>query len=291
MLAAQTPKNDKDWPNFDTERWIAEKKEDGDRIIIAVNDGPSPEFGLNFLCAWSRYGNFRELNSAIRETLMDLEPGIYDGELVMLGGKSPDVRRIENLGELRLVLFDVLEHVGRSIVHLAWNERRAVLERAATNLHGDRVTLSVPRMIGSRIEAERLKEFTIADGGEGIMLKRAAAPYIIGKRPRNTWVKLKGKGRAVLTVIGFAPSKGEKVNRGPFAMTLLVDNDGLRTSVKTKDNATMQALIAETPEGWTGQGDLFDPPHPAVGRKLEIEFHERHPSGAYREPRWKGWVI
>jgi ATP-dependent DNA ligase len=105
------------------------------------------------------------------------------------------------------------------------------------------------------------------------------AVYRPGKRDKS-WIKIKKLRSAVLTVTGFQPSKGQIINRGPFATVVLKDEQGNVTTVKTRNDAEIAKLEAQAVAGAA---------HPAIGRKLRIEFQERTVDGSYRHPRWDRW--
>ena len=128
-----------------------------------------------------------------------------------------------------------------------------------------------------------------ARDGEGLILKRIDAPYTIGKRPKNTWVKIKKLQSQIFTVIGWEPSRGLINNRGLYGMTKLRDEDGIITQVKTKNDAQCR-LFEERASFPDGQGGMVVRiPHPDLGRKLVCEFQERTIYNEYRHIRWDHW--
>jgi bifunctional non-homologous end joining protein LigD len=122
-------------------------------------------------------------------------------------------------------------------------------------------------------------------GAEGVILKRRAARYLPGKRSPD-FVKVKKEQSALMTVVGFEKSRGEKIDRGPFATVVLEDARGNRTSVKTVDDDQLEAFSHE----WADHLLTCKPGgHPAIGRKLWIEYQDWTPKGGYRHPRWDRW--
>jgi hypothetical protein len=71
----------------------------------------------------------------------------------------------------------------------------------------------------------------------------------------------------------------------------LEDDRGNRTSVKTKDDFELAQFEKQALAGLQKVGDMVVaiPAHPAIGRKLRIEYQDWTPRGGYRHPRWDRW--
>jgi bifunctional non-homologous end joining protein LigD len=239
--------------------WAMEEKFDGHRLIVTKRGGA--------VTARSRVGNGRALPPHIAAVLARLPDGVYDGELVVPGGRSSDVARLENASRLVLVLFDAVEVLGTSLVGEPYTRRREVLLLAAA-LGGDtaavRVAASVPV---SRAAVEAIW----ARGGEGVVLKRLASVYQPGYRSAD-WVKVKKGGHVTVTVTGF-----ETGDTGiAFGKTCVRDDAGRAFTVKTLNNATIREVSAR--------------PEAFVGRRLVLKFNEQLASGAYRHPMFDHWA-
>jgi hypothetical protein len=83
--------------------------------------------------------------------------------------------------------------------------------------------------------------------------------------------------------MGFTQSRGKIIDRGPYAAVLLRDAAGNETTVKTLNDVELDRFEQE----WPSTAGVEH--HPAVGRKLRIEYQERTPDGSYRHPRWDRW--
>jgi ATP-dependent DNA ligase len=298
MNASPLPKN---W-KFTRDAWVAERKFDGHRLVAQVGGGPARDlFTSKLVVAWARSGIERKLPEQILRALTVLPDGIYDGELCVPGGRSYGVTELTQTNNLEYVIFDVLELLGHSTVHKTYDERRAFLEEMFTREHingHSAIKLADSWPISSMDDVDRLKEDVWAEDGEGLILKRRAARYQPGKRSKD-FIKIKKCDSAVLTVIGFEPSKGKIMDRGPFGTTVIQDDDGNITTVKTLNDFELDRLEKEDTPGierhWktvrvVGKGAVkMHTNHPAVGRKLRIEFQERTPDMSYREPRWDRW--
>lgn len=288
--------------------WAIEEKFDGHRLIVKV-EGDRHEKRVT---AWTRPRKHagaagktmavRVLPRHLAIAFATLPCGTYDGEL--LGGEtSTDVTRTDLQEQLRFVIFDVLsiqiagglmpgtDQLTAGTIHagnLPYDKRREVLEMIFGRFAPEGIDLAESVCLESKDDVETFVRPIWNRGGEGAMLKRRTAIYQPGKRSKDV-VKIKKLQTEVMEVIGFAPGKGEKVDRGPFAMVMLRSLDGKRfTSVKTLDDAELAAFTREA----MIDGRLPDNPtqdHPAIGRRLRIEFQDWTPKGGYRHPRWDRW--
>lgn len=267
--------------------WIAEEKYDGHRLVVEVRAGK--------IWAWSRDGLLRHLPAHLEEMRDILPNGIYDGELIVPGGKCHDVTELTQLKDLVYVVFDILKE-GLDVedcMNEPYVKRRSRLERLKLNgiLSSDSGVVRCPNIKRFKTQEDltRITREVWDAGGEGLILKNITSIYVPGKRPKTAWVKIKKCESAVLTIIGFEPSRGKIINRGPHATVILQDEQGNVTTVKTKNDVELVKFDREAPkpteEFQLGSG----PRHPSIGRKLRIEFQERTADGSYREPRWDRW--
>ncbi len=180
--------------------WIHEYKYDGYRLLIATGDGAAT--------AWTRNGNdwsdkFRSLVKAAAH----LPAGcLIDGEAVALNAKGkPDFQLLQSTlkeskgANLAFYAFDLLIDRGKDIRALPNLERK---ERLAALLKA----VGPPILYGDHILAkgEALFDAICAEGGEGIISKKASAPYR-GARGR-AWLKVKCIQRQEFVVVGWTDS-------------------------------------------------------------------------------------
>jgi len=180
--------------------WLLEWKWDGIRLQLLRRDGE--------VALWSRGeerldGRFPEIEAAAA-TLPD--GTVLDGEL--LAWRADDTMplpftalqtRIQRLKPgpktladtpVRVQVYDLLELGGEDWRDRPQHERRAALE-ALIAAHGDPRIVVSPRIeAASWADAARLRENARDLGVEGLMLKRAQAPYQVGRR-RGDWWKWK----------------------------------------------------------------------------------------------------
>jgi bifunctional non-homologous end joining protein LigD len=313
MLAK--PMRDIDFTNA-KDPWYAEEKFDGHRLIVEKTSAPSDLFSESTVMAWSRYGLPRILPSHVRAAVGEMPDGIYDGELITPGERSYNVTELTKTDKLVFMCFDVLQLLGEDTTEHRYVHRRTYLEEIFSREHIQvqqrGVRLALNTLIESKDQLIELRDTMWARKGEGLILKRGYATYRPGKRSAD-FIKIKDLQTAVLRVVGFEPSRGEIINRGPYAVVLLEDEDGHQVTVKTRNDEEIAKLEKEASNlrscascSGTGYRGIVKSPckvcktsgvdphrahraHPAIGRKLRIEFQERTPDGSYRHPRWDRW--
>jgi bifunctional non-homologous end joining protein LigD len=279
---------------FTPNTYAVEEKLDGIRIESETSSGASNLFTHKLITPWSRYGRVHPLPTHIMEELAKFPPSILDGEIFIAGKRSYGAVELTNLPDLEFRVFDILELEGTPVVDLTYDQRRQLL-CSFIPLNGY-VTLNPSHNVDTMDEVYRIRDEVWARDGEGLILKRRSAPYQIGKRSKD-WVKIKQLRSAVLTVIGFMPSRGQINDRGPFAMIVIQDEDLNVTTVKTRNDMECRLLEKEfgTREMIWNETRFMGKPmkmivnHPSVGRRLVISYQERTPDGNYRHPRFDHW--
>jgi bifunctional non-homologous end joining protein LigD len=180
--------------------WIHEYKYDGYRLLIATGDDAATAWTRNAK-DWS--DKFRTLVRAAAK----LPAGcLLDGEAVALNDKGkPDFQLLQSTlkdqkgANLAFYAFDLLVDRGEDIRKLPNIERK---ERLAALLKG----VNPPLIYGDHIVAkgEALFNAICAEGGEGIIAKKASAPYR-GTRTR-CWLKVKCIQRQEFVIVGWSES-------------------------------------------------------------------------------------
>lgn len=178
--------------------WIAEYKWDGIRCQAVRRGGQ--------VALWSR--GEESIGEAFPE-ILDLarawpEGTVVDGEILAwrdgrplpfselqrrLNRKSPS-RKLLSEVPCRLVAFDLLEDGGTDIRALPTEERRRRLVRLLDTWRDDQGTLSEAVAARDWDEMAAIRQAAGDRGAEGLMLKRADAPYPLGRR-RGEWWKWK----------------------------------------------------------------------------------------------------
>ena len=278
------------WPRTVKELAV-EEKFDGLRMMARVHKNGNVD-------VWSRTGKTdgtvkRQFSSAMREELRKLPPCVLDGEIAEREGRSTSAGATRLGSRLKFMVFDVVEVMGKAVVNQPMSQRRKWLEQLLT-LCSDPVLPTMQYVVASQQEMDAVVENIWDNGGEGVIVNPLGAKYSPGKRT-DAYMKIKALESAALTVVGFCESKGEIMQRGPAAITVLKDDDGNYTVVKTLDNNTCNELSELfVDECWeerkiAGKWVRYNTAHQYVGRKLRIEFHERTPDRSYRHGRWDRW--
>ncbi|MGN6391603.1 MAG: ATP-dependent DNA ligase [Gemmatimonadales bacterium] len=203
----------------DAAEWMAEWKWDGIRAQLIRRAGR--------VFLWSRgeellSGRFPEVEEA--GALLP-EGTVIDGELLpwTAGGPLPFAQMQRRIGRkvlgrrilsevpVVLVAYDLLEEAGRDLRALPFIERRARLEAVlrATPSAGRRVLSPAVEAAGwDELAAARAR--ARASGAEGLMLKRRASVYGVGRR-RGDWWKWKVEPHSVDAVLMYAqPGSGRR---------------------------------------------------------------------------------
>ncbi|HYD39837.1 MAG TPA: DNA ligase D [Anaeromyxobacter sp.] len=280
---------------FDAAGWLFELKYDGYRML-ARRDGGRAE--LRYRSGDDATGIYPEIAKAIEMLPVD---AALDGEVVVLGpdgrpsfqalqGRSGLAGREDRLraaveSPATLFAFDLLALGARDLRGLPLAERKRLLAEVAPRLgpvrYADHVT-------GQGAAFFREVE---ARGLEGVVAKRADAPYRAGRSP--AWLKIRAERTADLAVVGFTEPRGGRCCFG--SLLLACAASGALTyagAVGTGfSDAQLQALHARLlprvrkgpPCGGpapTGRGHTWVEPELVV----EVKFREWTDEGLLRQP-------
>ena len=202
----------------DPAEWIAEWKWDGIRAQLIRRAGRT------FL--WSRgeellAGRFPEVEDA--GALLP-DGTVIDGELLpwVNGAPLPFSQLQRRIGRktvgrkilddvpVTLVAYDLLEESGSDIRSSSLRERRERLATLLRALPPDKVTLSTALPVSDWPEAADARRRARELGAEGLMLKRLASAYGVGRR-RGDWWKWKVDPLSVDAVLIYAqPGSGKR---------------------------------------------------------------------------------
>ncbi|WP_126975024.1 DNA ligase D [Frigidibacter oleivorans] len=273
------------------EGWLHEVKHDGYRGQAAIGKGGARLFTRSGQ-DWS--DRFAPLIPAFEE--LPAETALIDGEVVAgagMGGFAALQAAIAAGGPFLFYAFDLLALDGRDLAGAPQAERRATLEA----LLQDQPPRGLIRL-SPAIEGDAAEVFAAIceAGGEGIISKRAGAPWRSG---RNTsWLKVKCQRRAEFVICGLQPS--DKRGRA-FASLLLAthapdgtltyrgkvgtgfdeaaqDDIAARAKALARPNSPLAAATAETRGArW------LDPVLVA-----EVAYAELTPEGRLRHARFLG---
>lgn len=277
--------------------WFYEIKFDGYRALVAAAGDQVVVYTRSGL-DWT--DKFAPLARPI--AALDLPPCLIDGEIVAYGKDgNPDFSSLQAVlkrghgaqdeaTDLHFFAFDLLEENGKSLTALGNLERK---ERLEALLRDAAPPIAVAdHVIGA---GEKLYEAMCGAGQEGIIAKRADAPYA-GRRSKN-WVKVKCTRRQEFIIVGWKESSAKA---RPFGSLLLAQREKgelvYKGNVGTGFDADTMAMLAAKFAGRARKTAPVDVDK-AAARKVhwvrpdlvaEIAFAEYTASGSVRHASFAG---
>lgn len=284
---------------FSDDRWVYERKLDGVRCLAY---GESGRVRLR-----SRSGG--DLGPAFPEVVEALEAQrcpdmVVDGEVVAFRGEqtsfavlqprihlsSPERARRTGI-EVFYYAFDLLHLDGHSTRSLPLRERKSLLE--------DLIGWEDPLRFSAHREADGREYFAqaCASGWEGLIAKRADAPYASGRS--RDWLKLKCEHGQEFVIGGWTDPRGARVGFGALLLGYHSPGGDLVYAGKVGtgfDTATLGSLhdrLADVERASSPFGPGPRPPdrgvHWAEPRLVgEVAFTEWTRDGHLRHPRFVG---
>jgi bifunctional non-homologous end joining protein LigD len=216
-------------------QWLHEIKYDGYRALIATGSG-GPKIYTRSGLDWT------EKFPGIAEAAATLPTGaLIDGEIVAMKGDKPDFSTLQEAisagGEgLLCFAFDLLADAGEDITALPQIDRKERL-RALLDGADDRIRFS-EHIVG---QGEKLFESMCREGFEGVVSKRADAPYR-GTRSK-AWLKIKCTHRQEFVILGWSASSAK--GRGFKSLLLGLNGpDGLVYAGKVGTGFNTETLLS-----------------------------------------------
>jgi bifunctional non-homologous end joining protein LigD len=281
---------------FRAEGWLFELKYDGYRLLAWKEAG---RVTLRYRRGGDATALFPEVARAV--AALPVEEAVIDGEVVVLDGAGrPDFQELQRRGRLQravdvaegslvrpatLFAFDLLAAGGLDLRSLPLVERKAVLAALAPRLGPVRFADHV------EAEGEALYREVEARGLEGIVGKRADAPYRAGRSP--SWVKIRTERSGDFAVVGFTEAAAGRSGFGALHLAAR-SGEGLRYVGRVGsgfDEALLDAISArlaghevDAPRcggsAPRGRGQHWVEPTLVV----EVRFKERTREGVLRQP-------
>ncbi len=291
---------------FSDPAWIFERKMDGERVLAVLAEG---EVRLVSRNGKKVTGSYPDLADALDEMWAEVREGsrpamVLDGEVVAFSHgvtsfsrlqermqiKDPEAAR-ESPVKVYFYLFDLLHLDGFSVRRLSLRTRKRLLQSTLT--FGDPVRFTLHR----NEDGEAFHREACDKGWEGIMAKRADAPYE-GTRSRN-WLKFKCVNRQEMVIGGYTDPGGSRKGFGALLVGYYEDGD-LRYAGKVGtgfDEETLDRLqrllkrrrrktppFSESDGNLPGDGVHWVTPN-LVG---QFGFTEWTDAGRLRHPRFLG---
>ncbi|GAA2842413.1 ATP-dependent DNA ligase [Kitasatospora aburaviensis] len=280
--------------------WCAEAKWDGVRTVAYLEGGTVGLLGRRGTDYTERFPEVTEALAGVRGPL------VLDGELVVMRAGLPSFTALQSrvhrsrpaavqaaarADPAMFVAFDLL-HTDRPLLAEPYGQRRALLE----SLGLEQPRLRVPPAWDSVAEAHA---WTREHRLEGVIAKRAAAPYRPGARSRD-WIKIKHLRVADVVIGGWLPGgPGDATARAVLVgipaeagRLLFVGSvgSGFANAERRALAATLRRLSVPVSPFTAGLGLPRGTPvrftHPEL--HAEVEFLEPTPAGRLRHPVWRG---
>jgi bifunctional non-homologous end joining protein LigD len=209
------------------EDWVFEPKYDGIRILAFVDKGAVALVSRNGLNKTHSFPEIADALGALHKAAK--RPLVIDGEIVAMRGRTParfqalqsrmhvsDAAAIaahRNDAPAAFVAFDLLLDGKKSLVAEPWRVRRKHL--AALLQPPGRV--GALRLSDVSPNGERMLRDAHKRGWEGVIAKRADAPYLPGRRTRD-WRKLKIELRQEFVVGGWSEPRRTREHIGALLL-------------------------------------------------------------------------
>jgi bifunctional non-homologous end joining protein LigD len=277
--------------------WLFERKLDGIRVLGYRTGSRIRLLSRNRL---EQTGAYPEVAEAL--AAQDNSDFVVDGEVVAFEGRQTSFARLQGrMGihdpnrargsriAIKLYLFDLLHLDGHDVTRLPLRARKRLLRRALA--YGDPLRFMTHRV--GRGEAYHRE--ACAKGWEGVIAKRASAPYV-GRRSPD-WLKFKCVVDQELVIGGWTDPKGSRAGLGALLVGYFEDGR-LRYAGKvgTGYNAATLADLRRRLEPLEREDPPFDrgePPRKGVHwveprLVAQIGFTEWTGDGRLRHPRFQG---
>ena len=287
------------------EGWAFEMKWDGVRVLAYLAGGAVELRSRRGRDDTAAYADVAEALTAVpaRSAVLDGEVVVLDAEGRPSFGllqarinltRAADIARLSATHPARLMLFDVLELDGQSLLDLPYDERRAVLEELVQPGPGSR--LQVPPVFDGDLGAAMDTSRTL--GLEGVVAKRRSSRYQPGGRG-DAWRKIKHARTQEVVVGGWRPGQGRRAGGIGSLLMGVPTADGLhyvgRVGSGLADRALdeLQAALAplarrDSPFSDVPREDARDASWVEPLLVAEVSYGELTGPGRMRHPVWRG---
>jgi len=282
---------------FSRPGWIFEPKYDGFRLIARKNEG---DCQLLYRSGRDATRVYPEIARTFRS--LPYPELVCDGELVVLDSNGrPSFQDLQQRAQLVrerdiarasverpavLYLFDLLSYDGCDLRGLSVLERKRLLEGLLPHAGPLRF---VPHFAD---RGEDLYREAVKLGLEGVVAKRADAPYRSGRRSGD-WKKIRRKRNADLVIVGMSPPRGSRTGFGALHVATPTDA-GLQyvgrvgSGFSERDLRELSEVLRDSERNRpacegplpAGSGQVWVEPE----RVCEVRFAELTREGSLRQP-------
>lgn len=200
-LAEAPPANDREW--------TYELKYDGFRAVVGIVDGEAVMLSRNEIDLAPR---FPRSFAAVKK--LKVHELVLDGEVVVLDEQgAPRFQLLQQGGNERLILFDILWLDGEDLRKLPYIERRKLLEKMFRKAPAG---IALSQTLDT--SGEEAVKIAAAGGWEGIIAKKNASVY----EPRRSkeWLKIKAINEQELVIVGWQPSNANERDIGSLHLAV-----------------------------------------------------------------------
>ena len=285
--------------------WVFEMKWDGVRTVAYIADGR-----VELRSRKGRDDTAAYFDVADQLAHLDVETAILDGEVVVLDRagrprfgllqnrinltRPVDIHRVAASYPAQLMLFDILELNGRSLLKKTYLERRAVLDDVIRPQPGSRI--HVPPIFEGDLTAaiETSNQLQL----EGVVAKRRSSTYQPGQRSRS-WLKIKLHKTQEVVIGGWRGGQGRREGGVGSLLIGVPASDGLRylgrvgSGFNDRQLDEIEALLKPlarktSPLIDVPRADARDAHWVTPSLVGEVTYGELTEPGRLRHPVWRG---
>jgi len=282
--------------------WVVESKFDGYRMLARA-DGKKVQLFTRNGHDWT--AKLKTVATAV--AALQWGAAWIDGEIVVMNANGvPDFNALQNsidnskTADVVYFVFDLPFHGGKDLRQVPLVARRARLQELLEDNESETLRFSQ----SFEVAPSQMLAAACQMGMEGVMVKRADAPYVSGRT--ETWLKLKCGRRQEFVVIGYTDRNGAPGEVGGLLLGYHDETGTLRSagSVGTGWDAKTSRELFTALSKLKSDKPAVDPKTVVPGRwsrraagsehwvkpqmVVEVAFGEWTPDGNIRHPLFKG---
>ena len=270
-------------PKFDGERCLA----------FIVVDGPDTSVTY-FSRNGNQFFNYGCFDSELKTLFNSEGCVVVDCEVINKSGFQTLMKNPKyfdpnfDSGNLKLMVFDSLTHeeFEKQDCQRDQTQRLTYLSKLFKNFSGKSVEMVDSRIANSWPEAEKIYEYWISKGLEGIIMKQVGGQYEF--RRSDAWVKKKGDATDDFEVVGIEMGRDDKKWEGKCGSLLIKKQDakgnditvGVKSGLLDYDHENIQVVGDQIL--WTSpSGEMIN----IKGKLVEVKYDCVTEDGSLRFPR------